>query len=165
MLGYIRIGDTRGTANVLFAEIAGTLARDGVALAGAVQINTDVPDCACDVDLRILGDDGPSVRISQSLGAGSKGCRLDPGALEDAVHRVSRAIEWADLLIVNKFGKQEAEGRGFRPVIAEALGAGLPVLTAVAADQAEAFHAFAGDLAQEVPVADALNWCRGALAT
>ncbi len=164
MLGYIRISDTRGVANVLLGEIADTLAREGVRLGGAVQVNTEVPDCACDVDLRILGDDGPMVRISQSLGTGSSGCRLDPGALEDAAQRAAYAMVGADLVIVNKFGKQEAEGRGFRSVIAAALDAGQPVLTAVAADQAEAFHAFAGDLAEEVPEAGALDWCRAALA-
>ncbi len=164
MLGYIRIGDERGTATDLLAGIAEVLARDGARLGGAVQVNTEVPDCACDVDLRILGDDGPMVRISQSLGAGSSGCRLDPGALEDAARRVSFAMVGADLVIVNKFGKQEAEGRGFRTVIAEALDAGQPVLTAVASDQAEAFHLFAGDLAEEVAAGEALRWCRAALA-
>lgn len=164
MLGYVRIGDERGTASLLLAGVADGLARDGIRLAGAVQINTDRPDCACDVDLRILGDAGPSVRISQSLGAAARGCRLDPGALEDAAHRVSRALAGADLLIVNKFGKQEAEGRGFRTVIAEALDAGVPVLTAVAGDQAGAFRDFAGDLAEEVRAERALAWCRDVLA-
>jgi hypothetical protein len=60
---------------------------------------------------------GPALCISQDLGAGARGCQLDPGALERAVARVdmSLAEDAPELLIVNKFGKREAEGHGFAP--------------------------------------------------
>ena len=75
----------------------------------------------CDMDVRVLPN-GPMIRISQNLGRAARGCRLDAGALEAAVVMAERGIAaGADLLIVNKFGKQEAEGHGFRALIAEAL--------------------------------------------
>ena len=50
----------------------------------------------------------------------------------------------ADLLIVNKFGKHEAEGRGFRDVIAEAVAMDIPVLVGINALNRSAFESFCG---------------------
>ena len=47
-------------------------------------------------------------------------------------------------------GRGEAEGGGFRDVIAEAVGQGIPVLTAVRPDFADAWQAFGGEAACEV---------------
>jgi molybdate transport system ATP-binding protein len=77
-------------------------------------------------------DDGGVITISQPRGTGASGCRLDPAGLAEAAGAVARAID-ADvaLLIVNKFSKQEALGQGLRGEIAQAVAAGVPVLTAV----------------------------------
>jgi hypothetical protein len=170
MFGYVVTRGGRGEIDRLLAEVAERLRAGGWALAGAVQQNSD-DTCAggpCNMDLRLLSD-GNTIRISQSLGALSEGCRLDPAGLEEAVGRVAatlRRVEEAPrLVIVNKFGRQEAEGRGFRPVIAEALGAGIPVLTGVAHDHEADFTAFAGGMAREVaPDIEAiLGWCRASV--
>jgi hypothetical protein len=64
----------------------------------------------------------PILRISQDLGRASRGCRLDRRPWKKQVGLVSASmVQGADLLIINKFGKHEAEGRGFRMVVAEAL--------------------------------------------
>lgn len=149
----------RGDTDLLLQGFARDLISLGLRPCGTVQINTDRPDAGpCDMDVRILPD-GPEIRISQSLGLQARGCRLDPGALEDAVALVeARLGDGADCLIVNKFGKHEAEGRGFRPVIAAALSEGLPVLVGLNRLNAEAFHAFTGGMAEEVPAtAEALR--------
>lgn len=57
----------------------------------------------------------------------------------------------ADLVILNKFGKQEAEGRGFREVLAGAVAEGIPVLVGLNALNNAAFEAFAAGLATECP--------------
>ena len=102
------------------------------------------------MDVRVLPD-GPVIRISQSLGPGARGCRLDPEALETAVGLVEAQLaKGADVLIVNKFGKHEAEGRGFRGVIAEALAQDVPVVVGLSRMNHAAFLEFAGDLATEV---------------
>src|SRR3546814_7667320 len=82
------------------------------------------------MDLRLLPD-GPVVRISVDRGAEARGCRLDAGAVEQSVLWVAGTLESAELLVVNKFGKQEAEGKGLSGTIAEALEHGLPVLVVV----------------------------------
>ena len=87
--------------------------------------------------------------------------------LEAGVALVDRALQDApDILILNKFGKHEAEGRGFRQTIAEALSRGIPVLLGINPLNLEAFLHFAGDLAEEVgPQAGAIaTWCAGVLA-
>ncbi|HRK42016.1 MAG TPA: DUF2478 domain-containing protein [Gemmobacter sp.] len=138
----------RGETDRLLASVAARLQGQGVALAGAVQFNVDCGD-ECEMEVQVLPD-GPVIGISQSLGPGSQGCRLDAGALETAVAEVAARMAGARLLIVNKFGKHEAEGRGFRALIAEALAAGVPVLLGVNAMNMQAFQEFAGDLAEPV---------------
>mgnify|MGYP005848794877 CR=1 FL=1 len=167
MFAYVMTRGARGEIDRLLAEVAARLQAEGWQLAGAVQHNSG-EICAggpCDMELRLL-DGGGTIRISQSLGALSEGCRLDPAGLEAAAGHVAVSLQRSEtmprLMIVNKFGRQEAEGRGFRPVIAEALGAGIAVLTGVGHDQEAEFAAFAGGLATALaPDIEAiLGWCR-----
>lgn len=162
MLGYV-VSEGRGEGDRLIHAVAMQLRAAGLPLAGAVQTNVERdPAHKCDMDLHILsGHD--VVRISQDLGRLSRGCRLDPAGLERAVGLVGAALaDRPALLIVNKYGKQEIDGRGFRPLIGEALAEGIPVLTAVNRGNVDAFLAFAADRAAPLPAdADAiLAWCR-----
>ncbi|WP_424984358.1 DUF2478 domain-containing protein [Microbulbifer sp. S227A] len=146
-LAYIRTM-ARGQADMLLSDLADRLIARGLRLGGVVQSNTTCSDSdLCDMDVRVIPD-GPVFRISQSLGAGSRGCRLNPEALEQAVGHVAQSLGAAtgplpQLLIVNKFGKHEADGRGFRPLIADAMMAGIPVLTAVNPTNHSQFQTFA----------------------
>jgi len=56
-----------------------------------------------------------------------------------------------DLLIVNKFGPQEAEGRGFCAAIGVALADDVPVLVGVAGGIRAAFDTFACGMAETLP--------------
>lgn len=149
-LGYV-ITSERGETDRLLSAFADRLLASGVALAGVVQTNVECTDTdLCDMDLQVLPD-GPVIRISQSLGPGSRGCRLDPSALEQAVALVGAALERApQLLIVNKFGKHEADGRGFRPLIGEAMLRGIPVLTGVNGLNEDKFQSFADGEAEQI---------------
>ncbi|UWQ16019.1 DUF2478 domain-containing protein (plasmid) [Aliiroseovarius sp. M344] len=150
-LGYT-IAPGRGETNLLLAEIAGQLAARGVRIVGTVQIDTDRSDGhKCDMDVQVLPE-GKIIRISQDLGTASRGCRLNAEALETAVADTEAAlVEGADLLLINKFGKHEAEGRGFRGVIAEALARDIPVLAGVNKLNHVAFLDFCGEQAEELP--------------
>ncbi|GGW23567.1 hypothetical protein GCM10011452_08440 [Gemmobacter lanyuensis] len=161
-IGYV-FQPERGATDQLLAGLAQRLIERGLPVAGAVQSNTGCDPQHCDMDLQVLPD-GPVVRISQNLGAASSGCRLDAGALEVAVMEVARRMEGARLVIINKFGKHESEGRGFRQLLAEAAGAGIPVLIGINTMNRQAFFDFAGDLAQEVPVDGAEDWVLAAMA-
>lgn len=142
----------RGDTDLILLRLADRLAARGLRCCGTVQINTERPDAGpCDMDVKVLPA-GPVLRISQDLGRDSHGCRLDPQALETAVgHVVASLAAGADVLIVNKFGKHEAEGRGFREVIAEALARDIPVLVGLNGMNLPAFEAFAGGLAVPLP--------------
>ncbi|MFN4130028.1 MAG: DUF2478 domain-containing protein [Paracoccaceae bacterium] len=162
MLGYVS-APNRGDGDRLLARVAQRLTVKGIALGGVVQVNTETdPDRPCQMDLRILGD-GRVFRISQSLGRHASGCRLDASGLEEAVGRVAAALLAAppQLLILNKFGKQEAEGRGFRPVIGQAFALGVPVLTSVSGINRASFDLFAEGVANPLATDEeaVVAWC------
>ncbi len=72
-----------------------------------------------------------------------------------------------DLLLLNKFGKGEAEGGGLRSTFAGAIETGVPVLTAVRPPYLEAWTAFHGGLAADLmpDLGEVLAWCRAAVQT
>ena len=156
----------RGDTDLLLHSLARSLVEEGVRPLGTVQINRERADThRCDMDVQVLPD-GPVLRISQSLGREARGCRLDPAALETAVGLVEAGLEkGADCLIVNKFGKHEAEGHGFRNAIAEALSRGIPVLVGLNPLNAEAFKEFSAGMAQELPpqLRDLTAWISAAI--
>ncbi len=140
----------RGDTDLLLHQVAESIIKAGYRPAGTAQINTERPDAGpCDMDVLVLPS-GPTLRISQSLGREARGCRLDPEALETAVGLVQSNLPDSDCLIVNKFGKHEADGRGFRPVIGEALALDLPILVGLNALNAEAFLEFSGGIAEKI---------------
>ncbi len=148
---YVMTSD-RGETDRLLAGQADRALGQGLHLAGVVQTNTPRPKSHhCDMDVQVLPD-GPVIRISQDLGPNARGCALDPAALERAVQAVAPTVtERTDLLIVNKFGKHESEGRGFREIIAQALELGVPVIVGLNAANAAAFEDFTGGMATAVP--------------
>lgn len=120
----------------------------------------------CEGDIFVLPD-GPRLAIAQNLGPGSRGCRINPDALERAVALCeARVGGQTSLLLINKFGKQECEGRGFRNLIGEALARGVPVLVGVNKLSLEDFLAFSDGAAQQVPATEAalLEWFESCLA-
>ncbi|GHE99204.1 molybdenum ABC transporter ATP-binding protein [Aliiroseovarius zhejiangensis] len=155
-LAYV-IAPGRGKTNLLLAGVADALARRGVSLCGTVQLDTErAEDHHCDMDVLVLPD-GPKIRISQFLGANARGCKLNPEALETAVAQTEQRLQaGADLLIVNKFGKQEAEGRGFREAVGEALTRDIPAIIGVSEGSREAFMDFVGQAEQLPPEHDAV---------
>lgn len=150
----------RGDTDLLLSRVAQTLAAQGHATCGTVQTNTECANGPCDMDVSVLPN-GPTLRISQDLGQASKGCRLDPTALETAVGLAqSRLDANVDILIINKFGKHEAEGRGFRTIIADALELEIPVLVGVNALNLTAFKDFVGPEAVQLESSEEaiLDW-------
>ena len=159
-LAHISIAG-RGETDRFLAAVAARLEMAGVRLAGTVQSNTARADrTRCDMDLRVLPD-GPVYRISEDRGAAARGCMLDHGALEQTVAEVARRMDGADLLIVNKFGKAESEGRGLVPVISDALARGLPVLVGVNGLNLPLYLDFAGGLSAALPATEetVAAWC------
>lgn len=157
---------TQGETDRLLSEIANTLQADGKNLVGIVkqQDYSSSFENGCDMKVRVLPK-GPVIKITQNLGAGSDACRLDPSAIAEAVSHVETgAMDRADLFILNKFGPEEAAGRGFCAVIGTALEQGIPVLVGVGGANKGAFEAFNEGLAVTLPAeAQAVyDWFQGA---
>lgn len=149
----------RGDTDLLLAALAQRLLKSGLRVCGVVQSNHENPgDHPCDMNVHVLPG-GPVLRISQALGSGSKGCRLDPSVLEQAALDVeARLTDGADVLIVNKFGKHEAQGRGFRTAIANAVEMDIPVLVGLNDLNQTAFEEFtAGEAIQLTAQMDTLQ--------
>jgi nucleoside-triphosphatase THEP1 len=135
------------------ARAIAPLREQGIALAGALQLEVaGLPDRhPCDMRLQDLAS-GEITAIAEHRGSGARGCRLDIGLLTDLAEAVVSSLheEPPRLLVVNKFGRIEADGGGLRGAIAEAVGLGIPVLVGVPARNLDRWRAFAGPLAIEL---------------
>ncbi len=143
--------------------VAHALRADGVKLDGALQENAPGDDGRCAamtlVDLTSQG----RFLISQDLGSQAEGCRLDARGIAEIGARLDRTLDrGVELVILNRFGKAEAEGGGFRSAFVRAIDAGIPALTAVRAPYTEAWSQFHEHMATDLPAdMDAvLAWCR-----
>ena len=147
---HFETGDIDGFLN----EIATSLDARGLRVRGALQSRGPAAgECHCtDMDLTTIGSNR-TFRISQALGNGSHGCRLHPGALAECSLFIEQELEQgADLLILNRFGRGESEGRGFRDLIGKAIALDVPVLTAVRPTYAEGWAAFGAGLTCDLPM-------------
>ena len=156
----------RGATDALIAAAVARLRPTGLRLCGTVQTDVVRADrTLCDMELAVLPD-GPVFRINQDRGAAARGCRLDGGALEEAVVAVAGRMAGAEVLVVNKFGKLEAQGRGYVPLIAEALGRDMAVLVGVNALNLPDLLAFCDGMATALPPdPDAIAaWAQAAVA-
>jgi nucleoside-triphosphatase THEP1 len=143
-------------ADRLLRATALVLMEAGHSLAGLVQHNRPRPGRSrCDMVLEELAS-GDLVPISQDRGPHARGCALDVHQLLDGMQRVRRAIATQpDLVILNKFGKTESEGGGFRPLIAEVIEAGVPLLIAVPWRNIDSWRLFAGELSRDIAMKEA----------
>jgi len=110
---------------------------------------------------------GERIKISLDLAATATGCALDTGQLALAGQAIYRAIDaGVALIVVNKFGPQEATGAGLRDELLAAGAAGVPVLTSVKPELVSAWLEFVGELGELLPPQQALveAWCRRACA-
>jgi hypothetical protein len=114
----------------ILREFASDLRARGYRAVGLVQTGhhcVDAPKLSA-----VLVHTGEELQLFQDLGACAAGCRLDVGQLLDAGAQVASAIEeGADLVIVNRFGRQEREGKSLSYLVERALSADIAVLIAV----------------------------------
>ncbi len=133
----------------VLARAAEELTRRGFRVAGLVQENRQrTGDCACrEMRLRDLAS-GRLTQISEDRGAQARGCHLDWQALTELAVKLERELsDETDVLIVNRFGRSESEGQGFRGAIEKALSLGVQVIVAYRDGYADPWEAFHGGLA------------------
>jgi hypothetical protein len=156
-----------GATDRLLSDVVGCLQGQGFRVLGAVRhVAGDDMAGHCNSNLWLLPG-GPAARITQQLGSGSQACRMDAGALEEAAGLASSRLSerGADLVVLNKFGVSEAEGRGFRALVADAVAQGIPVLIGISATHRAAFERFADGLSVNLrPDAETVfDWCLTAI--
>ncbi|MBU6463693.1 MAG: DUF2478 domain-containing protein [Bradyrhizobium sp.] len=152
--------------DALITRCAADLAASGYRLGGIVQSNAHRPGRRrCDMYVKdLLG--GDEIKISFDRGNEARGCRLDPDAFARIDGWIERAVlEHVELLVINKFGREEANGRGLRAVLAEALIAEIPLLIGISTQNLPDFLTFVGDSATRLgPDIEAITaWCRNAI--
>jgi len=152
--------------DALITRCATDLAASVYRLGGIVQSNAHRPGRRrCDMYVKdLLG--GDEIKISFDRGNEARGCRLDPDAFARIDGWIERAVlEHVELLVINKFGREEANGRGLRTVLAEALIAEIPLLIGISPQNLSDFLTFVGDSATRLgPDIDAITaWCRNAI--
>jgi len=101
----------------------------GLRAVGMVQAG----QCADSSLSAVLLHSDETLLLAQDFDPHASGCRLDVDRLQNAGLRISSALDaGADILIINRFGKRERDGRGLCYLIERALKADIPVLIAVA---------------------------------
>ncbi len=146
-------------------SVADRLRAEGLRVGGLFQENLP-GEAACATMQLVDLNRGERFVISQNLGPDSRGCRLDPRGVVDAGTQLNATLADAvDILVINKFGRGDAEGVGLRGTFAAAIDSGIPVLTAVRPPYVEAWTAFHGGLADGLTpdLEVVLAWCRAAI--
>lgn len=152
--------------DALLAQVAGVLVAEGRLIAGVTQRSVALKDSSRSV-LHVSDlSDGGLLRITQDLGEGATGCRLDAGALAAAAGGLMARLETpVDALILNRFGKAEAEGHGLRGVAEQAVARGIPVLVGLREGHRADWEIFSAGVATLLPAEPAavLDWLRDAI--
>jgi hypothetical protein len=164
-----RIGALRGatTAEIqgLLARFAGRRMREGLRVAGVIEELTVQENCNLCETLVLREVAGSTiVPITQNLGSGSSACNIDTAGLAAACQTVLAAIErGADVVVLSKFGKIEAEGGGLLDAFQAAAAADLPCLAGIKPSFASHFLEFAGGYSQWIEPDDAAleRWWAG----
>lgn len=135
--------------------LASDLTARGFVCAGFIQRDTlRAERSRCDMVLEDIRT-GAAIAISEDRGPGARGCRLDESELTRAMVACAEALRHnPDFLFINKFGKTEAEGRGFCPLIADALERNVRVVIAVSWTNIDSWRRFASDYSAEVPLSE-----------
>jgi len=164
-IGYIGFAPQQPVDALLSACVA-ELRAQGVRVTGVMQV-LPAENAAYEGALNFRDvEDGAIIRFSQDLGEGATGCSLDPQALAEVAQKIGGALERKpQLVVINRFGKAEADGHGLRSVVEQALLADIPLLVAVRDDFRPSWDAFHGGMAERLPCdKDAvLEWCEAAI--
>lgn len=145
--------------NRIVAEFADGLVRQGLRIAGVVQIGAGEQNCDCQ-DTHLLDlETGERLPILQDLGRHSESCRVDPAALANAGHLIARALARApDLLFINRFGKLEAGGKGILAEIGAAALSDIPVLVGVSTRYLDRWRQFSMGYGEELACSGEALW-------
>jgi nucleoside-triphosphatase THEP1 len=118
--------------DAILRDFASDLKARGFRAVGMIQTG----QCADSSLSVVLVHSGEKLLLARDFDPAASGCRLDVARLENAGARVADALEaGADLVIINRFGKRECDGRGLTYLIERAREANIPLVIAVSSDR------------------------------
>jgi uncharacterized protein DUF2478 len=134
--------DDQQDPDAVLRDFANDTNAQGFRVVGMVQAG----QCADSSLSAVLVHNGETLLLAQDFDPNASGCRLDIDRLQNAGARVADALDsGADLLIINRFGKRERDGRGLGYLIERARDAKTPVVIAVSSHRLADWTTFAGE--------------------
>jgi len=134
------------TALHLFVD---QLKENGVRVAGILQQKVPVPETGMTEVVAVDIQTGLTCSLNRPTRESWKNreCSLDRAALTETTAILRRAVsERAELIVVEKFGDEEAHGGGLSGDIMEGIAAGIPFLVAVPQTNLEPWNARTGEI-------------------
>jgi molybdate transport system ATP-binding protein len=134
--------------DLLLAVFAADLVAAGAQLGGVLHVPRLGPGCGPQalMQLRDL-ETGDIITLCQAEGMSGNGCTLDPAGIGHAARRIRAASEGdVDLVLLSRFGRQEAAGQGYSDALSLAVQKRRPVLTAVRRGLADNWLAACGGI-------------------
>jgi nucleoside-triphosphatase THEP1 len=129
--------------DAVLRDFADEAKSQGFRVVGLVQAG----QCADSSLSAVLVHSGEKLLLAQDFDPAATGCRLDLSRLENVGVRVAEALDvGADLLIINRFGKRERDGKGLAFLIERALGADIPVVIALSNDRLAEWINYSGGM-------------------
>lgn len=135
----------------LMADLGRRLRDGGVMVAGLVPYQPANEDSTprCDMEVEELSSRF-ILQLAEDRNKQPQGCRVDPEAIQEAAALIAASFRNApELLIVNKFGRLEADGGGLSDVISDAVDQGIPVIVGVPERHLPSWRCFTSGLAEE----------------
>jgi len=138
-------GDDGAAIQALFMSTVAKWRAAGIKAVGVISEAHGLPDRTCSAGvLRDIVSGNPYPIFLETVPNGTS-CHLDAAGVDDACTSLLDQVAMSDVVVLSKFGKLEAMGRGLAPAFKAALAAGKPMLTTVSAKHRDAWRAFAPD--------------------
>lgn len=137
------VGAESAQIQTLFAAVTSRWRAAGVRVAGVIAEPHGLPGGTCSAGILRDIESGLVYTIYLDSAPDGTSCHLDAKGVDVACLNLIDQIETCDLMVLSKFGKLEATGKGLANAFAIALGTGKPVLTTISDKHREAWTAFA----------------------
>jgi len=133
--------DDNQDPDAILRDFAASLNAQGFRAVGMVQAG----QCADSSLSAVLVHSGEKLLLAKDFDPSASGCSLDIERLQAAGARIADALQsGADIVIINRFGKRERDGKGLAYLIERARDAGIPLVIAVSSNHFADWVKFAG---------------------